>query len=197
MLDRCEEILRRTGRSLLCWLRSTKPDTCYPKLFTPVALEVSKKKYRQLFKRFVAFKFRAFYMPPDLRRQLTGIRFTKKQLQQLEVMWEHKAWGEVDFARGICPATAQGAGRIEGPREDNGEGKDDGEDDTDDNGEEDDEELNEDDGDYGDIDDAGLSESDLEEGVHSGDEGEVASCGQPGTEEESSDAVNQLLELLF
>lgn len=51
MLDRCEETMQHTGRTLLCWLRSTKHQTCYPKPFTLVALESSKRKYRQLWKR--------------------------------------------------------------------------------------------------------------------------------------------------
>jgi hypothetical protein len=91
MLDRCEETMRNTSRSLLCWLRSTKPQACYPKPFILVALEASERKYRQLFKCFVVFKFRAFRMPADLPRQLTGIRFSKKQLRQLEEIWEHRA----------------------------------------------------------------------------------------------------------
>jgi hypothetical protein len=78
MLNRCEETMRHTSRSLLCWLRSTKLKACYPKLFTPVALETSRRKYRQLFKRLVAFKFRVFRIPVDLRQQLAGICFNKK-----------------------------------------------------------------------------------------------------------------------
>jgi hypothetical protein len=96
MLDRCEETMRNTSRSLLCWLRSTKPQACYPKPFTLVALEASERKY-------------AFRMPADLRRQLTGIRFSKKQLRQLEEIWEHRAWSEVDLDRGIWFETTQGA----------------------------------------------------------------------------------------
>jgi hypothetical protein len=62
-LDGCEEAMRHTGRTLLCWPRSTKPQTCYPKPFTLVALKSSKKKYRQLLKRFFASTFRAHRMP--------------------------------------------------------------------------------------------------------------------------------------
>ncbi|KAH9203937.1 hypothetical protein DL95DRAFT_247965, partial [Leptodontidium sp. 2 PMI_412] len=78
MLDRCEETARHTGRSLLCWLRSTKPLTCYPKPFTLVGLKVSENKYRRYFKRFLALAFRAYRMPIDVRHRLTGIRFKKK-----------------------------------------------------------------------------------------------------------------------
>jgi hypothetical protein len=45
ILDRCEETVQHTSHMLLCWLWSTQPQTCYPKPFTLVGLEVSKKKY--------------------------------------------------------------------------------------------------------------------------------------------------------
>ena len=79
MLDRCENTMLHTSRSFLCWLRSTKPQTCYPKLFTLVSLKASKTKYRRYFKRFIAFAFRAYRMPPDARR-LAEIRFKKREL---------------------------------------------------------------------------------------------------------------------
>ena len=103
ILDRCEETMRHTSRSLLCWLRSTNPPVCYSKPFTLVALETSTKEYRKLFKRFVVFIFRASRMSADLPRQLTGIRFSKKQLRQFEGIWEHKVWSEVDLTQGRWP----------------------------------------------------------------------------------------------
>ncbi|KAF4634282.1 hypothetical protein G7Y89_g3828 [Cudoniella acicularis] len=60
MLDRCEETVQHTSRAVLCWLRSTKPQSCYPKPFTLVALPQSKRKYRRIFKRFFALLFRAY-----------------------------------------------------------------------------------------------------------------------------------------
>lgn len=103
MLDRCEETVQYTGRVLLCWLRSTKPHDCYPKPFTLVSLKTSKKKYLRYFQRFIAFVFRAFRMPSGTRRDLIGVRFTKKQLEQLEVIWSHKAWENKDLAQGLWP----------------------------------------------------------------------------------------------
>jgi hypothetical protein len=91
MLDRCEETMQHTGRTPLCWLRSTKPQTCYPKPLTLVALKSSKKKYRQFPKRCLALAFRAYRMPSDARRRLTGIRFKKEQLRQMRGIWEHRA----------------------------------------------------------------------------------------------------------
>ncbi|KAH8749809.1 hypothetical protein BGZ57DRAFT_1019545 [Hyaloscypha finlandica] len=102
MLDRCEETVRHTSHVLLRWLRSTGLETCYPKPFTLVGLETSKKQYRRYWKRFVTFCFRAYRMHPDRRWQLTGVRFSKKQLIQLQAVWEHDAWSGVDLTQGMC-----------------------------------------------------------------------------------------------
>jgi hypothetical protein len=91
MLDRCEETVHHTSRVLLRWLRSTKPQSCYPKPFTLVALPQSKRKYHPIFKRFVAFLFRAYRLPIDFRRCHTRIRFTSIQFSQLNDIWNHRA----------------------------------------------------------------------------------------------------------
>ena len=91
MLDPCEETMLHTSRSLLCWLRSTKPQTCYQKPCALVSLKASKTKYRRYFKRFIAFVSQAHRMPPDTRRALK-IRLKKKELSQLQATWEHGAW---------------------------------------------------------------------------------------------------------
>ena len=96
MLDRCEETVQHTSRVLLCWLRSTKPQCCYPKPFTLVALPQSERKYRRVFKQFFALLFRAYRMPEDVRRRYTGIRFTKTQLSQLGQIWEHAALADTE-----------------------------------------------------------------------------------------------------
>ncbi|KAH8750132.1 hypothetical protein F5882DRAFT_488086, partial [Hyaloscypha sp. PMI_1271] len=97
MLDRCEETMQHTGRTILCWLRSTKPQTCYPKPFTLVALKSSKKKYRQLLKRFFAFTFRAYRMPVD----------------------EQLPWNDIELVQGRWPGSRDG-GEDEGEDEEEG-----------------------------------------------------------------------------
>ena len=47
-----------TSRNLLCWLRSTKTQTCYQKPFALVSLKASKAKYCRYFQRYIAFAFR-------------------------------------------------------------------------------------------------------------------------------------------
>jgi Orsellinic acid/F9775 biosynthesis cluster protein D len=121
MLDRCEETMQHTGRTLLCWLRSTKPQTCYPKPFTLVALKSSKKKYRQLLKRFFVLIFRSYRIPVDTRRRLTGIRFKKEQLRQIRAIWEHRVWSDSVLAQGRWPGSRDRGGSSMGNAEDEGE----------------------------------------------------------------------------
>lgn len=91
VLDRCEETMQYTSQSLLRWLRSTQPHICYPKPFTLVAQDKSKKKYRQLWKRFLIFIFRLFRMAPSLRRRVAEVNFTKELANQLHEIWDHDA----------------------------------------------------------------------------------------------------------
>ncbi|KAH8598381.1 hypothetical protein B0O99DRAFT_659955 [Bisporella sp. PMI_857] len=93
MLDRCEETVRHTSCTLLCWLRSANPQVRYPKPFTLVAPKSSRRKYRQLLKRFFALAFRAYRMPLNTRRCSTGIRFKKEQLRQMVDGPDHE-WAE-------------------------------------------------------------------------------------------------------
>jgi hypothetical protein len=118
MLDRCEETMHHTSRSLLCWLRSTRPHVCYPKPFTLVAHEKSQKKYRQLWKRFLAFVFRLFRMPISLRRRVARIRFTKEQLGQLQAIWEHEALNDAKPMSKFSSVTADEEEQEEAEEED-------------------------------------------------------------------------------
>ncbi|MCJ1360905.1 MAG: hypothetical protein MMC33_010915 [Icmadophila ericetorum] len=185
LLDCCEETMRHTGRTILCWLRSTKPQSCYPKPFTLFALKSSKKKYRQLLKRFFAFIFRAYRMPVDVRRHLTGVRFKKEQLRQIRLVREQRAWSDVDLAQGGWPGS-EDEGNYEGDVDD--EGGDEAEDETD--GEEDDEDDED-------------TESDSGEGAHGDDDGErtVGRWSEDEYQEEAQSdnagAVGELLELVF
>ncbi|KAH7369688.1 hypothetical protein BKA65DRAFT_486787 [Rhexocercosporidium sp. MPI-PUGE-AT-0058] len=86
VLDRCERTMRHISRTLLCWLRSTKAQTCYSKPCALIALKSSKKKYRQLLKRFFVLIFRCYQIPVDTRRRPTGIRFKKEQLRQIQTI---------------------------------------------------------------------------------------------------------------
>ena len=41
----------------------------------------------------------------DVRRRLTGVRFKKEQLRQIRVIWDHRAWSDIDLAGGRWPAS--------------------------------------------------------------------------------------------
>jgi hypothetical protein len=69
VLDRREQTVRHTSRSLLCWLRGNQMNSCHNKEFALVAEERSRQWYRTLWKRFLAFVLRVC--------QLTSLRGVK------------------------------------------------------------------------------------------------------------------------
>ncbi|KAH9203136.1 hypothetical protein DL95DRAFT_377907 [Leptodontidium sp. 2 PMI_412] len=194
MLDRCEETMRHTGRTILCWLRSTKPQACYPKPFALVALQSSEKKYRQLLKRFLAFVLRAYRMSVDVRRRLTGIRFKKEQLRQMRAIWEHGAWSDVDLSQARWPGSRDGGENVGGGMEDDGEGEDEYE--TDEGEDNEDDEDVEGDVEEGERDDS-EDDDEAEDGEQSVGHGSEDEYQQEDRFNNAGAAVDELLELVF
>jgi hypothetical protein len=78
MLDRCGLTAQNTSRVLLCWLASSRLDICQAK---PFALKVEKntrKRYRLLWKRFIAFILRAYLLPDMIRKQEVKINLSAR-----------------------------------------------------------------------------------------------------------------------
>lgn len=92
MLDRCKTTLRQTGRSILCWLMTTRPSPYSRRSFGFHGREHSRQDYRRCWKRFLTFAVRAFRMNLEQRQRLTGIRFRKKHLALLTKVWDHQVW---------------------------------------------------------------------------------------------------------
>ncbi|KAM5360803.1 hypothetical protein ACJA88_014696 [Fusarium oxysporum] len=74
MLDRCEPTAQNTTRVLLCWLASSRLDTYQPKPFALRIEEDTRKKYRRLWKRFIAFTLRAYLLSAVVRVREVNIR---------------------------------------------------------------------------------------------------------------------------
>ncbi|KAI3571193.1 hypothetical protein IWW34DRAFT_582656, partial [Fusarium oxysporum f. sp. albedinis] len=106
VMDRCEETVHSTSRSLLCWLKSNHPYVPYSKPFTLVKHASSTTRYRLLLKKALAFCFRAYRMDAKHRERLVGVRFNKKLGGFLHAIWHHE-----DLAN--SPPTALGAYPIE------------------------------------------------------------------------------------
>ncbi|KFA55189.1 hypothetical protein S40293_09892, partial [Stachybotrys chartarum IBT 40293] len=62
VLDRCEEIVRHTSRNILCWLKSTRPRSSYPKPFSLICHDSTTKKYRWVWKRALVFAIRLYLL---------------------------------------------------------------------------------------------------------------------------------------
>ncbi|KFZ16922.1 hypothetical protein V502_04827 [Pseudogymnoascus sp. VKM F-4520 (FW-2644)] len=99
-LDRCEETMRHTGHPLLCWLNTIYSHRFYPKPFGFLGRAATRQRYRRLWRRFIAFLFRAYRLTPEVRQSALGVRFTKTQLNQLRQVWEDEALVEVEDVGG-------------------------------------------------------------------------------------------------
>ncbi|KAI5456252.1 hypothetical protein BGZ63DRAFT_409329 [Mariannaea sp. PMI_226] len=105
VLDRCEQTVHHTCRSLLCWLRSNQMNSCHNKEFALVAEESSRQWYRTLWKRFLAFVLRVCRM--DKRLQLeTNLTARVRTFTFFESIWQHRVWNFVDTSKGVRPNSA-------------------------------------------------------------------------------------------
>ncbi|KAH8799328.1 hypothetical protein F5884DRAFT_811482 [Xylogone sp. PMI_703] len=197
VFDRCKKTAQSTGHTLLRWLRSTKPDSCYPKPFTLVALQSTEKAYLRTFLRFVCLVFRAYRIPVDVRRRLTGIRFRKKQLLQIRAILEHRAWSETRLAEGMWPGLDN-----EAEHPGHGTEEEDSDDEYEAEGEEfEDEKVDSEQGDDESSSEYGCGSEDAfeeeEEKEEDTEDTEIRSADEESLRRESNVAIEELLELLF
>ncbi|KAH7015916.1 hypothetical protein EDB80DRAFT_748699 [Ilyonectria destructans] len=107
MLDRCELTVQNTCRLLLCWLVSASPTSYQPKPFALMAKPNTRKKYRLLWRRFIAFILRGYLMPAATREQELRIRLSPYIMQQLECLWEYRVWEYPDTSQGKWPKMSE------------------------------------------------------------------------------------------
>lgn len=103
VLERCETTARHTSRTLLCWLRSPKLESCGQNPFTLPAERSSRQRYWRLWKRFIAFVIRGYRMPTWIRESETKIRLDGEHSRQLQNIWEHRVWALIDVSGGLWP----------------------------------------------------------------------------------------------
>jgi hypothetical protein len=70
VIDRCEDTVRCTGHSILCWLLSSRPQSRRESPFNLVAENNSEVRKRGIQKQFLAFTLRIYGMPSDSRRDV-------------------------------------------------------------------------------------------------------------------------------
>ncbi|KAJ9413909.1 hypothetical protein QL093DRAFT_2594845 [Fusarium oxysporum] len=103
VIDRCENTVRHTGRTLLCWLSSPKLHVYRENPFCLVAEKSSETRYRVLQKRFLAFVIRLHRMSNALQGEVANFRLNTVLSARLERLWSHKVWNMFDVSRGLWP----------------------------------------------------------------------------------------------
>ncbi|KAI5455742.1 hypothetical protein BGZ63DRAFT_137258 [Mariannaea sp. PMI_226] len=112
VMDQCEETARKTSRGILCWLRSSRALSCYPKPFTFVSSPSTTKGYRLLFKRCLALVLRAYRMASANRQKFIGSRLSKKQIRYLELVWNHAYWDHAKERTSLSADTGHARARV-------------------------------------------------------------------------------------
>ncbi|KJK73483.1 hypothetical protein H634G_11276 [Metarhizium anisopliae BRIP 53293] len=95
MMDRCEETAKKTSRNVLCWLKSVRLQSSYPKPFTLVRQPSSTRKYRVTFKKALAFVFRIYRLDPSIVRKTIDVQLRKRTLVLLDRIWHDDYWKTV------------------------------------------------------------------------------------------------------
>ncbi|KNB04586.1 hypothetical protein FOXG_06642 [Fusarium oxysporum f. sp. lycopersici 4287] len=103
VIDRCENTVRYTSRTLLCWLLSLKLHVYREAPFRLVAEKSSETKYRVLEKRFLTFVIRLHRMSNALQGEVANVRFNPVLSATVERLWSHKIWNMFDVSRGLWP----------------------------------------------------------------------------------------------
>ncbi|KZL78863.1 hypothetical protein CI238_13008 [Colletotrichum incanum] len=80
IISRCEETAKTSSKNLLRWLRSVRPNNCYPKPFTLVARKNTRDRYISVLQRFVSMVSRAYRLSTTLRRDAAGVSYTEELL---------------------------------------------------------------------------------------------------------------------
>ncbi|CAM1507683.1 Fc.00g073240.m01.CDS01 [Cosmosporella sp. VM-42] len=96
LMDRCEETAQKTNRNVLCWLRSNRPHSSYPKPFMLVRQRATRQRYRRLWKRLLAFVLRVYRLDADTQKSIVGVRLRSRLRATLERLWAHPSWSQAD-----------------------------------------------------------------------------------------------------
>ncbi|EGU84550.1 hypothetical protein FOXB_04933 [Fusarium oxysporum f. sp. conglutinans Fo5176] len=103
VIDRCENTVRYTSRTLLCWLSSPKLHIYRETPFCLVAEKSSEIRYRVLQKRFLAFVIRLHRMSNALQGEVANFQLNTVLSARLERLWSHEVWNMFDVSRGLWP----------------------------------------------------------------------------------------------
>ncbi|KAF5573398.1 hypothetical protein FPANT_12395 [Fusarium pseudoanthophilum] len=103
VIDRYENTVRHTGRTLLCWLSSPKLHVYRENPFCLEAEKSSETRYRVLQKRFLTFVIRLYRMSNALQGEVANFRLNAVLSARLERLWSHEVWNMFDVSRGLWP----------------------------------------------------------------------------------------------
>src|SRR5271156_5488876 len=105
LFSRCEETLRLTGRPILCWLYSRHPQMSSHRPFRPVDRASSKRSYRRVFKKFLAFLICSYLLGEDTCQAALNFSLTRAQRGVIARLWNDACWS--CCVDGYAPSTEE------------------------------------------------------------------------------------------
>ncbi|KAJ9636434.1 hypothetical protein H2199_000585 [Coniosporium tulheliwenetii] len=90
--DRCEDTVRFTDHSILCWLRGHFPDRPFKAPFQLPGRNPTKLRYRSLWKRLTYFAIRLFRLDPTIRKEILSFELTPEQSAPIAKLWDDGWW---------------------------------------------------------------------------------------------------------
>lgn len=104
MLNRCETTARNTSRLIRCWLVTSKANSYQSNAFSVMTELNTRYRYRLMWKKFIAFVVRAWLLPNRVRRHVK-MAIPPEIKRQIELLWDHRAWLDLDIATGKWPTS--------------------------------------------------------------------------------------------
>lgn len=114
IINRCERTALQTSRLIRCWLITSKTSQHHSRAFTVMTEQSTRRRYRDSWRKFIAFLIRLYFLPSDARQE-AKVKLPNKLGQLMRQILEHRIWGLFNTEDGQWPAVYdEKYGSIEG-----------------------------------------------------------------------------------
>ncbi|OAA34131.1 hypothetical protein ISF_10027 [Cordyceps fumosorosea ARSEF 2679] len=91
-----------TSRLIRCWLVTSKLNSYQANAFSVMTEPSTRYRYRQTWKKFIAFVVREWLLPSRIRRQVK-VALSLEIQREIQLLWEHQLWNTPDMTTGKWP----------------------------------------------------------------------------------------------
>ncbi|KAL7917309.1 hypothetical protein ACQKWADRAFT_325926 [Trichoderma austrokoningii] len=102
VINRCERTALHTSRLIRCWVVTSRAMRCNSRSFEVMTERSTRYRYRDSWKKFIAFLMRSHHLPRQAREE-TGVLIPDEISQLLLRLVQHQVWGMFDAENGQWP----------------------------------------------------------------------------------------------